>query len=55
MNSAGHYIGQVVEWETIGGEKYSGTVVDIDNLTLIIELPDGTTKAVSGWKWGELK
>ena len=35
-----------VKWETWGGEKYEGEVVELDSNVLHVRLDDGTMKAV---------
>jgi len=39
-------IGDRVRWETIGGNVYDGILIEWDNCTAIVQLDDGTTKAV---------
>jgi hypothetical protein len=35
-----------VGWEQINGEKFEGTLTEIDNGTAIVKMDDGTKKAV---------
>lgn len=38
-------IGDRFEWETIDGNKYGGTIKDIDNYTAIVSCDDGKLRA----------
>lgn len=46
-----HYVGEIVEWNTIGGSTFKGEVVEIDSNVLIVRLDNGTMKTVEGWNW----
>jgi len=35
-----------IEWETIGGQKYEGKIIEVDNGTAIVKCSDGKTRAV---------
>lgn len=37
----------IVSWETVGGDKYTGELIEMDNHTGIVRLEDGSIKAVN--------
>ncbi len=39
-------VGDAVVWKTLGGDKFVGRVIELDSNVAIVELPDGTRKAV---------
>lgn len=40
------HVGDGVSWETFGGDKYEGTIVEVDSNVLIVRCTDGVTRAV---------
>jgi hypothetical protein len=42
-------LNSTVEWKTVGGHVYKGTVIDIDMNVAIVKCTDGVVRGVEVW------